>query len=319
MKAKISILTPTYNHEKYISSCIESVISQSFSNWEMIIIDDCSRDQTYKIAKKYEKLDKRIKIVRHRKRWGIKHLKNSYNEALNLSKGELIAIIEGDDRWPKNKLEMQLKDFINNNIVLSFGDAVIINQNQIPCLIYSYRDRVNKYLNAVGDEKLVYFLNIVCNIIPVSVMIRRSMLIKIKGFKDNELYPFVDIPTWFEIISKGAAVYKNSIYGFYRKHSDSAWFKFVNKSQSMGESESLQIFSPLLKDTGRYSSNVKKQLGLQVERKKKAKKIRIAAHRFIFGHVSQYFTYVFYLLSIIYYGLISREGLKTIAMNVRKW
>ena len=114
----VSIITPTYNHEGYIAQCIESVLSQTYPHWEQIIIDDGSSDRTGDIASQYK--DERIKYIRQNNR-GIWRLGELYNEALRLAKGEYIAILEGDDFWPSNKLELQLKAHFGSSAVLSWG------------------------------------------------------------------------------------------------------------------------------------------------------------------------------------------------------
>ena len=90
---KVSIITPTYNHEKYIEDCIKSVLKQTYEDWEMIIIDDASTDNTVKIAEKYEKEDSRIKLIAHEENYGPYRLYETYNEAFNKSKGQFIAIL----------------------------------------------------------------------------------------------------------------------------------------------------------------------------------------------------------------------------------
>ncbi len=85
----VSIITPTYNHEKFIGTCIESVLKQTYQNWEMIIIDDGSTDKTGFIVAKYN--DNRIRYVKQ-ENVGIWKLKGTYNKALNMSSGNLIAL-----------------------------------------------------------------------------------------------------------------------------------------------------------------------------------------------------------------------------------
>jgi glycosyltransferase involved in cell wall biosynthesis len=94
MPPLVSIITPTYNHQDYIAECIDSVIHQSYSNWEMIIIDDGSSDNTLSIARLFEKKNNRIKVYTQ-ENIGIFRLAETYNKALGMAKGEYIAILEG--------------------------------------------------------------------------------------------------------------------------------------------------------------------------------------------------------------------------------
>lgn len=76
MKPKISIITPTYNHEKYIGKCINSVLDQTFKNWGMIIIDDKSQDNTTKIINHFS--ENRIILIEHKNNYGLKNLSKTY-------------------------------------------------------------------------------------------------------------------------------------------------------------------------------------------------------------------------------------------------
>ncbi|GAG54603.1 unnamed protein product, partial [marine sediment metagenome] len=122
----VSIITPTYNHEKYIADCINSSLSQTYQNWEMIIVDDGSTDKTSDIIKSFT--DPRIKYIRQEHMGGYQ-LGAIYNKALSQTQGEFVAILEGDDQWPKNKLEIQMPYFSDQEVILTYGDCVIINES----------------------------------------------------------------------------------------------------------------------------------------------------------------------------------------------
>lgn len=237
MKPLVSIITLTYNHEKYIFQCIESVINQIYQNWEMIIVDDYSSDRTVEVVKKFLK-DKRIKLIRHKSNWGIKKLKNSYNQALKIAKGDLIAILEGDDFWPKDKLERQIKTFKDNKVVLSYGNWAMTNQLGKTVYIRNYKKFDNNLLqNNPLPSILNLFLTLKFDIGSQTVIIRRKTLLDIGGFKNDEYYPFVDIPTYLYLALKGKFVYIPQALGYYRRTANSSWFNFANQSQTMGREE----------------------------------------------------------------------------------
>jgi len=237
MKPLVSIITPTYNHEKYISQCIESVINQSCKNWEMIIIDDCSTDETVKIVKKFLK-DKQIKLIHHKTNWGIKRLKDSYNQALKLAKGEFIAILEGDDFWPKNKLKTQTKAFEDKNVVLSYGNWAMTNQSGKTIYVRDYKNFDKNLLeNQPKPSILKLFLTLKFDIGSQTVMIRKNVLDRIGGFKNDKHYPFVDIPTYLHLALKEKFAYLPYLLGYYRRTENSSWFNFVSQSQTMGREE----------------------------------------------------------------------------------
>lgn len=96
MEPLVSIITPLYNSEKYIAETIESVLAQTYSNWEMIIVDDCSKDNSTKIVEEYQKKDRRIKLYRNEINKGVSYTRN---RAIDLSQGKYIAFLDSDDLW----------------------------------------------------------------------------------------------------------------------------------------------------------------------------------------------------------------------------
>lgn len=111
MKNLISVIIPTYNVEKFIEDAIQSVLDQSYSNLEIIIVDDASTDSTYSILKMLEKKDKRIKLFKNDVNYKIAE---TLNIALSKSKGEFIVRMDGDDISLPSRLETLLK-FLENN------------------------------------------------------------------------------------------------------------------------------------------------------------------------------------------------------------
>lgn len=234
----ISIITPTYNHENFIKECIHSVINQTYKSWEMIIIDDNSIDKTLNIIKSYSKKDKRIKFISHNKRWGVKKLKDSYNQALKKSRGEIIAILEGDDFWPRDKLEKQIKVFKDSRVVLSFGNWSMCSINGKVIYTRNFKKFNLNYLNNNPPPSILnLFLTLKFDIGSQTVMIRKKTLERIGGFKTATEYPFVDIPTYLHLALRGKFAYIPETLGFYRRTNHSLWFNFASKSQTFGREE----------------------------------------------------------------------------------
>lgn len=101
-----SVIMPAYNSEKYIDEAIESVIRQTYKNWELIIVNDASTDDTEKIIKSYEEKDKRIKLISLAENQGVA---NARNMAIQIAEGRYIAFLDADDYWEKEKLQEQIK------------------------------------------------------------------------------------------------------------------------------------------------------------------------------------------------------------------
>lgn len=107
----VSIITPTYNCGRFIGETIESVIAQTYSNWEMIIVDDCSVDNTKTVVKQYQNQDSRIKYYCLEKNSGPAVART---KAMELAEGQYIAFLDSDDLWLKDKLTKQIK-FMKDN------------------------------------------------------------------------------------------------------------------------------------------------------------------------------------------------------------
>jgi teichuronic acid biosynthesis glycosyltransferase TuaG len=101
----VSIVTPSYNSERFIVQTIESVLAQTYQRWEMIIVDDRSTDESYKIVLGYAAKDNRIKVYGMERNSGAATCRN---KAIELSRGEYVAFIDSDDLWLPDKLEKQL-------------------------------------------------------------------------------------------------------------------------------------------------------------------------------------------------------------------
>jgi glycosyltransferase involved in cell wall biosynthesis len=120
----VSVITPLYNSEAYIQACINSVISQSYNNWEMIIIDDGSTDNSFKMAESV--IDKRIRLIKLPVNMGASYARNT---AIKLAKGKYIAFLDADDLWNTEKLKLQIKFMEENNIPFSYTSYGFTNEN----------------------------------------------------------------------------------------------------------------------------------------------------------------------------------------------
>lgn len=112
MNSKISIIIPTYNGEKYIRRAVESVLNQTFQDFEIIVVDDFSSDKTIEIVKELQEKDSRIKLICLEKNsGGPAHPKN---EGFKIASGRYLAYLDQDDEWMANKLEEQINFFENS-------------------------------------------------------------------------------------------------------------------------------------------------------------------------------------------------------------
>lgn len=124
----VSIIMPNYNCEKYISETIQSVINQTYTNWELIIIDDCSTDKSSLIAEQFSLSDSRIHFFKNELNSGAAL---SRNFALDKARGKYIAFLDSDDIWEYKKLEKQLLFMEENNCDFSYCKYDLIDENGV--------------------------------------------------------------------------------------------------------------------------------------------------------------------------------------------
>ena len=123
----VSVVMPAYNSEKYISEAIESILNQSFKNFEFIIVDDCSTDATFKIIDGYAKKDNRIIVLKNKSNLNVA---KSRNRGIARAKGKYIATMDSDDEALPSRLQDQW-DYLNSgrDIAICIGNINIINEN----------------------------------------------------------------------------------------------------------------------------------------------------------------------------------------------
>lgn len=258
----VSFITPTYNQEKYIADCISSALSQTYSNWEMIIIDDGSTDRTPQIIKSFS--DKRIRYFRQDNLGGY-NLGVTYNRALKESKGELLAILEGDDFVPADKLKTQVPYFLDKNVILTYGECIMTNESGKPVIykklmgdeytgsLGSLQVRNNHPIGSALQEFVKYNF-----IFSQTVMIRKDALIKIGGFIQHHHLPFVDYSTWCHLSLEGEFRGAPHLLGYFRRRFTSiSSVSLVHKRQ-----EIIHLISDFLKE---YSGKIT-SLGLNIQK-----------------------------------------------------
>ena len=219
-----SIVTTTYNHERFVSDCLKSVIEQTFTDWEMIIIDDGSTDQTLSKITAIKNTDDRISVISQSNN-GLERLGLTYNTALSKASGEYVCVLEGDDLWMPDKLSRVY-------------DAMICDMDAKPAVIWSAANAIDergKFLSelptgkyrptndALLDRKL--FLNnyLMASFIPSPTLVfRKHILDKIGGFQQPEGMNVVDYPTVLNASLHGQVLYLNNCLAGYRVHGSQA-------------------------------------------------------------------------------------------------
>lgn len=186
----VSIVMPAYNAEKFIALTIESVLSQTYLNWELIIVDDCSKDLTRSVINSLAMKDQRIKLIALEKNFGAPA--GPRNIGIRQAKGEWIAFLDADDIWHPRKLEIQLA--LMNQYHAVFSSTLsrnFINENKI--IYESIKDypTVNKITYAMQRLK--------GRIANSSVVVKKELLLKYPFNEDSRYKAVEDYHCWLNI------------------------------------------------------------------------------------------------------------------------
>lgn len=128
MNDLVSIVMPSYNTGHFIGESIASVMAQTYINWELIIVDDCSIDDTDEIIKGYL-IDERVRYIKNDTNRGAAESRNC---ALREAKGRWIAFLDSDDLWEPNKLEKQIEFMQSNGVHFSYTNYIEIDEESVP-------------------------------------------------------------------------------------------------------------------------------------------------------------------------------------------
>ena len=184
---EVSVIIPTYNRAKKACRAVSSVLDQTFKDFEIIVIDDASTDDT---IEKLKEFDNRIQVIRHSDNRGVSSARNS---GINKAKGKYIALLDSDDYWLPEKLRVQT-DFFNKN-----PDAVILQARELWIRKGKRVNPAQKHLKPSGD---IFIPSLkLCLVSPSAVMFKKSLLNEV-GMFDEEFPVCEDYDLWLRIAYK---------------------------------------------------------------------------------------------------------------------
>lgn len=201
----VSIIMPTYKCGRFIVESIKSVQSQSYRDWELIIIDDCSDDDTIRKVQELQTFDKRIQIYENERNSGAAV---SRNLALKKAKGRWIAFLDSDDLWDPKKLVKQIKFMVDNNYSFSYHEYIEIDE-----------DDKEKGVHVSGKRhinKLDMFSCCWPGCLSVMYDSSKIGLIQINDIKKNN-----DTAMWLKVIRKADCYLLPEVLGKYRRRANS--------------------------------------------------------------------------------------------------
>ena len=207
---KIDIILPNFNSSEYIKETIKSIIDQTFKNWKLIIVDDCSDKKTRTLLKKFSK-NKRIKIYWLKKNKGAGYCRNY---AIKKSKSPYLAFIDSDDIWKKDKLETQLRFMENNNYLFTYTNYETFGKKIkfiSPAKEYDFKKFVND--TSICTSTMIIKRNILKNVEFINSEICEDYFFKCKILKICNAYCLDDYLTKYRI--RKNSLQSSSLKNFY--------------------------------------------------------------------------------------------------------
>lgn len=189
----VSIITPSFNSEQFILDTYHSILKQTYSDWEWIVTDDCSFDNTYSILDELSKVDHRIRLFKNQINSGAA---KSRNNSLYHARGDFIAFLDADDIWLPDKLEKQIQ-FMGDNIDFSFTSYELINEQG---------ESLNKFVD-VNSVKMVSYSDMLQKLATLgcsTVLLRKSSYTSIKM---PDIRTGQDYALWLNLLKNGNNAY----------------------------------------------------------------------------------------------------------------
>ena len=190
----VSIITPLYNGEKYVAKTIESVLSQTYKDWEMIIVNDGSKDNSEQIAKEYAAKDSRIKVFLQPNGGSA----SARNNGIQRAEGRYICLLDADDLWDSNFLESQLNLMREKNAQLVYSSYRRIDENGKEIL----KPEIAKPQLSVKDMERMDYIGCLTGMYDTKTMGKKYLDISLKSLKDDYAY-------WLDIIKSCGTAYGN--------------------------------------------------------------------------------------------------------------
>ena len=214
--SEILVFVPTYNSEKYLRQCLDSVLRQTFQDWKCVISDDASTDKSVEIAREYEKVDSRFKVLTHDKNVGAA---NNWNRAKENNNSFATKILCADDYLFKDALKEQLDILQRNQTAIVFSERYIVFRSG-----KKLHPRLPKYASNISfNEAFKFYINLGRNIFgePVTALFRTDLFVKSEGFYPKFEYS-LDTSGYMAIARGHDVTFDDSIVGVFRV-SKSQW------------------------------------------------------------------------------------------------
>lgn len=227
----VSIITPLYNAASFVSETINSVLQQTYQNWELLIVDDASTDNSVCISEAFAAKEPRIRLLKNNKNKGAAYCRN---QATELAKGDYIAFLDADDLWFPKKLEKQIQFMQKAKATVSFTSYMHIDETgkylhkniiAMPRLTYA-KQHTNNY---IGNLTGVYHAAVLGKIIAPKLEKRQDWAVWLEAIKrsDSPALGIQEILAKYRVHASSMSANKSSLlkhnFNFYRKHLGYSW------------------------------------------------------------------------------------------------
>lgn len=208
----VSVIMPAYNAEKYIAGSIKSVLAQTYSDWELIVVDDGSTDNTAGVVREFVNRDSRIKYIFQQNG----RLGKARNTGIGNASGPLIAFLDSDDLWIENKLEMQLRVMAEKDVDVVFSNSYVFRDENPAAETETLQSSTGQLCGPEFFDSLVMGPQI-----PVlTVLLKRTALDRTDLFEEGrEYHGCEDYDLWLKLAKAGCVFYgMPEVLARYRRH-----------------------------------------------------------------------------------------------------
>lgn len=205
----VTVIVPAYNHEKYIETALRSVFAQTYHPFELIVIDDGSKDNTREVVRSLKR-DFDFQFIENENNLG---LTKSLNRALAFAKGKYISILAGDDCWLPEKTSIQVPFMEQNpDVAACSGNVKKIDKNGDP-----FNPHTDRKVSSISYRSFEDCMTLRVQFPAIVTLVRKDVLLQIGGYDEN--FVMEDIPLWLRLTSTGWKIaVLPELLGYYRIH-----------------------------------------------------------------------------------------------------
>ena len=216
----VSIIIPVYNGASYLEEAIQSCTNQSIKDIEIIVINDCSIDESEEIIIKYKKKDSRIRYIKNVNNSG---MCASINEGIEEAKGNYILVLGQDDLLEQNHLAKSLEYFVDNNVVATYCNYSLVDENSV-----EYKDVKNCTNRTLDYHDFMYYNPLH----SCGLLMRTDILRQVGGYPVFEEFPqYGEWYLWIKLIKRGKIVFAEGLKPKYRRHKNNLTNTFIDSEQ----------------------------------------------------------------------------------------